>query len=202
MADEITPQNTDTLLSEGVETPAEGETPLVGDGSAEGAQTDTKSDVEEKVGAPETYEDFKFAENVKPNEGALEKFKEMAKNANLPQEKAQELVDLQLEVMQDFVDGQSAAWEDLRNSWVNVTKTDKEFGGANFKENLAIAKAPLTEWATPEFTSMLNETGIGDHPEMVRFMYRLGKAMKEDKMHVGGNPKASGKSHAEILYGS
>jgi hypothetical protein len=34
---------------------------------------------------------------------------------------------------------------------------------------------------------MLNQTGLGNHPEVVRFCAKAGRAVSEDKVVTGGN---------------
>lgn len=41
---------------------------------------------------------------------------------------------------------------------------------------------PATEPAGIEFRALLNKTGYGDHPDVIRFLARIGKAMGEDTM--------------------
>jgi hypothetical protein len=68
-------------------------------------------------------------------------------------------------------------------------------------ENLAAAKMALDTFGTPELRTLLIETGLGDHPEMIRAFVRAGKAISEDTLAMGGKkPAGAGKSTAEILY--
>jgi hypothetical protein len=88
---------------------------------------------------------------------------------------------------------------------VTNSKGDKEFGGDKLSENLGVAKKALDAFGTAELRSLLNQSGLGDHPEVIRFMYRAGKAISEDRF-VGGAP-AVGKGapknfadFADVLY--
>ena len=46
---------------------------------------------------------------------------------------------------------------------------------------------------------MLNESGLGNHPEVIRLFYRTGKAMSEDSLIVGAASKGLSKD-ARNLY--
>ena len=64
------------------------------------------------------------------------------------------------------------------------SEVDKEFGGEKLSENLSTAKKALDQFGTPELRSLLNESGLGNHPEFIRFMFRAGKSISEDR-YVG-----------------
>ena len=65
-------------------------------------------------------------------------------------------------------------------------KTDAEIGGDKLPENLAVARKALETFGTPELKALLNESGLGNHPEVIRFFYRSGKAISEDRVIRGG----------------
>ena len=82
---------------------------------------------------------------------------------------------------------------------------DKEFGGPALAENLSVAKKALDAFGTAELRTLLNESGLGNHPEIVRLFFRAGKAISEDRVVTGstGQAKAGPKSFsdlADVLY--
>jgi hypothetical protein len=109
----------------------------------------------------------------------------MAKEMGLSQEKAQKLYDIGVKSVQKSNTALLGTVKTLQDGWLEASKTDKEFGGDGLEKNLAVAKSAL-KFATPELKKILNESRLGDHPEMVRWMYRVGKAMAEDTF-VPGN---------------
>lgn len=147
-------------------------------------------------GAPEQYE-FIAPEGNQYDQGTIEAFSAAAKEANLSQEKAQKL----LETMSPkLAERQIAQIAEVQKHWTESSKADKEFGGEKLGENLGVAKKALDQFGTPELKSLLEESGLGNHPEVVRFFYRAGKAISEDGF-VGGR-KADGtvKDPARILF--
>jgi hypothetical protein len=60
---------------------------------------------------------------------------------------------------------------------------------------------PVTGFGTPELRTLLNESGLGNHPEVIRMMYRAGKAISEDRFVApsAGGPTGS-KDFAKSLY--
>ncbi|MNN57775.1 hypothetical protein D3C81_1727790 [compost metagenome] len=95
---------------------------------------------------------------------------------------------------------------DFRNKqvgeWETALRNDSEFGGANFEANVAIAQQALADFGTPELTAMLKESGLGSHPEVVRFFHKVGQQLAEGKLHRTTTEMTTRKSNAEIFYGN
>lgn len=62
--------------------------------------------------------------------------------------------------------------------------------GQNFEANVGLAKTGLNQFADPDFKQYLEETGLGNHPAMTRFMYKVGRAMN-GQTKIQGAPKAT-----------
>lgn len=163
---------------------------------AEGAKTEgDQGNTEQKPGAPEKYE-FVAPEGLKFDEAVVGAFSEVAKELNLPQDAAQKVLDKMAPVM---AARQAEQLDAARTEWAGSSKADKEFGGDKLEENLGIAKKARDAFATPELRTLLDETGLGNHPEVIRFFYRAGKAISEDKV-VGGKATPASASDARSLY--
>lgn len=149
--------------------------------------------------APEKYGDFKLPEGVKLSAEELTELQSAAKELNLPQEAAQKLVDRTIKdrktVEESVVAKQQAHVKELATAWKTTAEADKEFGGAALQANLATAVKARDAFATKELVTMLNDSGLGNHPEVVRFFFRVGKAMSEDK-HVQAGGAAQDNSDA------
>ena len=128
----------------------------------------------------------------------MTEFETAARELNLPQDAAQKLIDKMAPVM---AKQQTAQLEQLRTDWASASTTDKEFGGDKLTENLGFARKAMDTFGTPELKTMLNDTGLGNHPDVVRFMVRAGKAISEDRIVTGGAPASANRSAAEVLYG-
>ena len=151
------------------------------------------SESETPEGAPEKYE-FNSKVADAPDEldpEVLTAFGDVAKELNLPQEAAQKVLDKVAPVIQAK---QAKVIEQTKVEWANQSKSDQEFGGESLTDNLDVAKASLDTFGTDALKSLLQETGLGNHPEVIRFMYRAGKAISEDS-YVGNSEGAVGKSN-------
>jgi len=151
--------------------------------------------------APEKYEDFKAPEGVVLDGEVVSEFQAVAKELNLSQENAQKVIDrLAPKIAQKTSAQINDAVAKARTEWGETSKTDKEFGGDKLTENLGVAKKALDAFGTPELRNLLNETGLGNHPEVVRFFYRAGKAINEDRLVTGGRPAGQGKDDPRVMY--
>lgn len=167
------------------------------------AKPDAKNDKEgdKPTGAPEAYEAFTMPEGIKLDEPIMGEFQTLAKDLNLPQEAAQKLVDLAGKMQLGTVEQIQATVERQSQEWAEATKADKEFGGDSFEANLALAKSALDKFGSPELKTLLSETKLGNHPEVVRFMVRAGKAISQDGFIPGGMNGAS-RDPASVMYPS
>ena len=158
-----------------------------------------------KAGAPEEYADFKLPETFKVDEPVMGEFKTLAKELGLTQEAAQKLVDMQAKLQSGnataFTETLQAHVEKTATEWATAAKADPEFGGAKFDENVAIAKQALDTFGSPELKALLKESRIGNHPEVIRFMFKAGKAISQDGF-VPGRASSAAKNTADVLYGT
>lgn len=145
---------------------------------------------------PESYE-FQMPEGVEIDQDAVQEFSGLAKELKLDQANAQKVADIAVKMMAK----QTEQHQNLVTSWTEQTKADKEFGGDRLSENLAVAKKALDTFGTPELRDVLNMTGLGNHPEVIRAFYRAGKAISEDRF-ISGSPKGAEVDPARRLFPS
>lgn len=149
------------------------------------ASTGEETGDQESSKVPEKYE-FKSPEGQEFDTEVIGAFSEVAKELGLSQDDAQKVVD---KMAAKLAERQQGTIESIHNEWVESAKVDKEFGGDKLNENLATAKKALDQFGTPELRTLLNESGLGNNPEVIRFMYRAGKAISEDG-YVGASQGA------------
>ena len=174
--------------------------------SDETAVEDETSESETPEGAPETYEfNTKISDDFSElDPEVVTAFGEVAKELDLPQDAAQKVLDKVAPVIQAK---QAKVLEQVKTDWANDSQADKEFGGENLAENLEIAKKSLDAFGSDTLKSLLHETGFGNHPEIIRFMFKVGSAISEDSyvgnsegaMSQGADPKDFN-SIANALY--
>jgi hypothetical protein len=152
------------------------------EGKGEGADGTKPESKEDKAGsetkgaeAPEKYE-FKMPEGVELDGDAAAEFSSLAKELKLSQADAQRVADIAAKMQQK----QAERTVETVKGWAEQSKADKEFGGDNLKQNLAVAQKAIDTFGSSELKSLLNSTGLGNHPELIRFAFKAGKAISED----------------------
>ena len=152
--------------------------------------------------APEKYT-LKVPENSPLSQAHIDKISSFAKEKGLSNDEAQMLVERESEAVATFKATQMAEFETKKTQWFEDSKNDKEFGGEKFKESAELSHRVIERFASPTLKEHLKETGLGNHPELVRFVWAIGKEMSEDKLIIpGGQTKQpEKKTAAERLYG-
>lgn len=186
----------------GDSTTSEGEKPEGGKDTGDEAGDESEAGADDDT--PIEYGDFDFSdypEGFELNEDASKAFKELGQNNKIPQEAMQELIKFDAQraaQMQDAIGEQHKA---TIAEWESETKADKEIGGTKLQESLQLsAKALDTFGKDAGLVEFLDQSGLGNHPAVVKTFARIGKAISEDTLVTGDEPKGQ-KSHAERLYG-
>ena len=157
-------------------------------------------------GAPETYEIKQPDQGLKLDGGTLEAFTGLARELNLTNENANKVAEL---FRSRFEADNLARVDSLARDWAAQTTADPEIGGARMPETMSAARKALT-LGRPEFVKLLapiaeGGSGIGAHPEVIRFLASVGKALSEDKFVAAkGAPTAPVEqgNYAQRLYGT
>nr|WP_313124803.1 peptidase [Pseudescherichia sp.] len=158
-----------------------------------------KQEQQKPEGAPEKYE-FTVAEGQELDTAALEQFEPIARELNLTNEQAQKMVDLYgTQILPMVQKQQSEAWQKTTEQWAADVKADKEIGGDKLTASIGVAQRALETFGTPDLKQYLNSTGLGNHPDLIKFCVKVGQAMSEDKVLTGN--EHGQRSAAQVLYG-
>ncbi len=172
-----------------------------GENKPEGQQADKgEGKPQGQEGAPEQYEDFTMPEGVAIDTETSGELKVLAKELGLPQASAQKIADLGVKLQQRWSTQQAEQLKAAAVQWEADARADKELGGDKFDANLGVAKKALDAFASSEFKTLLKESGLGNHPEVIRMFHRVGKAISEDKVLTGKAPDGAPRDPAKTLY--
>lgn len=173
------------------------------DKAAEGKEGEGKEGEgkEKPEGAPEKYE-FALPEGYEGqmDEKAIGEFEPVARELGLTNEQANRLIAIQANAQMRAQQEQQEQITQTMETWASDLRKDSEFGGANFDSNVKTAQKAMEAFGSPELKQILNDTGLGSHPELVKVFHRIGKAISEDSMEKGGGAGGQ-RSAAEIMYG-
>lgn len=161
---------------------------------------------DEATGAPEEYE-FTPPDGLEIDPEKLEAFGEYAYSLGLSQDQFQKLIEYDIERSANAQKSMAEAYGERISSWAEATKVDKELGGEKLPENLGLAKQAMEKYASPELAKLIDSPsasnpdglGLGNHPEVIRLFYRVGKAISESEL-ITGDTKAEVGNRYERIY--
>lgn len=173
----------------------------------------------EEAKAPESIEyKFEFPETIKADVPEVAEFTNLLNEARVPPEAAQKMLNLHAKAMEGFVKeyqenvlrDQIKAFNDTRAGWRKEVLADPEIGGAGHKTAMG-AIARMRDLFVPEserdsFNKMMDLTGAGDHPALLKAFHRAARYFDEGAIppanpkpppNLGVNPNLKG---ARVLY--
>ena len=162
----------------------------------------TDADDKSKGIKPVEVKDLKVPKDVNISEAQVEKIAELSTKHKLSTEAAQEILDSQVESRSEVLAQLESEHESKVESWIKDIKSDTELGGTKFKESAEQAQRVVKKFGSEKLTQILNETGYGNHPELVRTFARIGRAMADDKLITGTPVGGNSRPIEDVFYGS
>lgn len=164
-----------------------------------------QADAPDGDGNPVTYEAFNLPEGVTIADEDLEVFTEIGQEYGLPQEGAQRLVDLALQVQEAAISQMEAQLDEQsvaeQTGWQEELQADKELGGENLQQTednvRAFANSPFV---TDGLHELFESKGLYRHPEVARLFNQLGGLLQEDAPSIEGDRPTDGKSPAQRMF--
>lgn len=99
------------------------------------------------------------------------------------------------------------AWAATLEAWKTSSKSDPVFGGAKLDESLATVQTVVDHYAVTadgkpdaDFRAMLDLTGVGNHPTVIRFLLAVHKDMPKEAKPVHSNSFNPSPASLETLY--
>lgn len=145
---------------------------------------------------PEKYE-LKLPDDSPLDPVRVEKIAAFAKEHKLSQEAATAILQSEHEAAASVIEGQKKQHKVEAAAWLEQTMADPEVGGEKGKEKIELASRVVTRFGSPELIQTLDTTGLGNHKELVRMLYRIGSAMREDQLVL---PKSAGGAEADVDF--
>ena len=172
---------TDTTAEASTSTTNAGDQTTTDDQTVDTTATEATTTETKAPEVPESYE-LKMPDGVALDQEAATEFTAIAKELKLDQATAQKFADVGAKMAQRQADNHAK----LVERWTESVKTDKEIGGDKLAENLSVARKALDHFGTPELKDVLNATGFGNHPAVIKAFYKIGQAISEDRFVTGG----------------
>lgn len=113
-----------------------------------------------------------------------------------------ELYKLQTDVMKGLSEKGASDFAKTNEDWQAATVADPLFADGKLAPALAQVSKLVDKYGTAELRAALDLTGAGNHPEVVKFFYKIAKDLNEpgaDPINV--RPPSAEKTQAQRLYG-
>jgi len=150
------------------------------------------------IGRPDTPEDYGFTKPDNLPEGVVWDDERMAAYAKvfhangIPKAAAHAIVQAHTEsVIQEAAADEKAQKEFLEASTVAIKKE----WGKDFEANLAQSEAIIEKLFGSEFKSLLKSTGYGNHPAVVRGMFKASQMIGEHALSTGDGSQGTKPTH-------
>ena len=149
---------------------------------------------------PEKYE-FKIPENSLLDEAYVEQLSSYAKENKLSNEQAQLVLEREHKAAQAGFEAIHKQTEELSKQWLKDGMADKEIGGDKYKETVLIANDALDKlFPGVEIRKIMDSSGLGNHPTVLKGFAKIGAMLKNDKIHPAGNPPPSKPPLKDRMY--
>lgn len=181
-------------------------------------QDKTTEGQSEEPAPPPTYDPFTVPEGITLDADRVGKFTEILADLEItgkvPHEFAQQFgqkaVDFHVQEVQkaaeDITKLYQTTWERQKTEWKDAFLKDPEIGGNRFQTTVDAARTFIrthggtTEQQT-EFRNLMETSGLGNHPAVIRLLANAGTAMVEGKQLAASKPVSQPKSKVNTLYG-
>ena len=144
------------------------------------------------------YADVTLAETSCIEAESLAAFKQTAATLNLPAEALQKWLSLEEGRLQGLQKQQEEQKRAQTAAWARQTQEEL---GPSWQEKVSQAVRAADAFGGPELRQLLEETGLGNHPVIVRTFIGIGKRMSEDITAAGTSGAQTDKTFSQALYG-
>lgn len=133
------------------------------------------ADYKSVIGVPDAHDKYQLALEANTEMGSW--YKQLAFEAGLSQDQAKKMSDAYLVMERERA--QMMQKEAEIQAVNNINQLKEEFGTA-FDKQIEIAKRAVVSFGGEELKQVLNETGLGNDPRIVKMFANIGKQLLED----------------------
>lgn len=153
-------------------------------------------------GPPETY-DLKMPDDIELDAELVAEATPLFKDAGLSNDQANKLVPLAIKVQERLLKTQADNFEALSADWAKSAMADAEIGGRNWPQTEVLVAKALDTFGAPagsEFRKLLDQTRLGNHPEMIRMFRTIGEKLGEDDFVRSDKGTQTKPAREEVMY--
>lgn len=149
---------------------------------------------------PFKAEELKAPEGIVFDEGISKSFVDIVNKFAISREAAAALTELQVNAVKSMEEKSNSAYEAMQTQWRTETEKDTEIGGKNLPVTLTTISKIMDRYGTPELRGVLDLTGAGNNPHVIKFFHNIAKDFAEGKMIPVVTPVTSTQTIAQKLY--
>lgn len=149
----------------------------------DGQQQDTPQD---------PYKDLSLPDGAVVDEKEMASYKNLAKELNLTPESAQAILDFEAKRLSAGAAAAATAWQEQV----------KQEHGDKLPIVMATCAKAINQFGGDELRTLLDQTGLGNHPILVRAFYQAGSLLKEDRQAGSSGGAKADVTFAQALYGN
>lgn len=159
-------------------------------GQNEQASTPVEPDV------PETYDfnGIELPDGTSVDDGAS-LVSDLGHELKLSNDQARTLLEKGLPKVHASIQAQR---DKLVTMWTNQIKSDPVLGGEHYKETSANLSRVMNKYGSKEAYAVLNQSGLGSNPAIVRMMNAIGKDLGEENKFVNSSVTAQNDKAARL----
>ena len=150
---------------------------------------------------PVTVDTLVIPEGLEVPEAARDKFLEILNGELSPTDRANALLTLQKETLEQAAVAAEDAFGKTQSEWQAEVKADPDVGGDKLQPTLTNIAKLIDEYGNQELRDVFAVTGAGNNVHVIKFLSKLSEQLTESQLAIG-SPTASPDSTADKLYPS
>lgn len=131
-------------------------------------ETETEATTEHGQTATEGFDESIYSAEV------VGDYRAAVADLGIDNDHAQQLLE---RVAPKLAERQAETLRTLRGQWVEQARTDAELSAHGFDNNIRTARGVLRDFGSDELGELLTQSGLGDHPALIRFALRIGRRL-------------------------
>ncbi len=142
---------------------------------------DDRNRIYKRLGRPDTHEAYDLNGIVPEtyNQGIVEDFKKKAHENGMTNEAARKMAEWYKEIELKQQEAYRVSREAQADQ--NILELKKEFG-VRFDEEVKNARKALDAYTDKAFKQYMDDTGLGNHPALVKAFAKIGRELSEDRL--------------------
>ena len=152
--------------------------------------------VYERLGRPNAPDGYDFELGDGEQSDEVSDFKNVAHQLGLTNDQAKAMLGIYNQISENDLAQEDEQFEQMNVEYLQDIQ--KEWGDS-FNKNAELARRAFTDFASEELMDVLRETGLSNHPEMLKTFSRIGQVLSESNVLPGTRSAIGGMSpvHAE-----